>query len=120
MKQYKNVRNFRNFFTPKLEKIPSFLLFCLAGDPQRSKNQLANREKLQCQNVDDNDEQPNSNKGSKHDTSEESLTGNADDNEVQPNSTDASKDGTSEESPKGNGKRSSENTFGNFCKTFKF
>ena len=75
---------------------------------------------LQCQNVDDNDVQPNSNKASKHDTSKESLTGNADDNEVQPNSTDASKNGTLEESPKGNGKRSSENTFGNFCEKFKF
>ena len=53
-------------------------------------------------------------------TSNESLIGNVDDNEVQPNSTDASKDDTSEESPKGNGKRSSENTFGNFCKKFKF
>ena len=84
------------------------------------KNQLGNREKLQCQNVDDIDVQPNSNKASKHDTSEELLTGNADDNEVQPNSTDASKDGTSEEFPKGNGKRSSENNFGNFCKRFKF
>ena len=90
-------------------------------DPVRIvKNQLANRKKLQCQNVDDNHVQPNSNKASKHDTSEESLTGNADYNEVQPNSTDASKDGTSEESPKSNGKRSSENTFGNFCKKFKF
>ena len=70
-------------------------------DPVRIvKNQLANREKLQCQNVDDNDVQPNSNKASKHDTSEESLTGNANDNEMQPNSTDASKDGTSEESQK--------------------
>ena len=89
-------------------------------DPVRIvKNQLANREKLQCQNVDDSDVQRNSNKASKHDTSEESLTGNADDNEVQPNSTDASKDGTSEKSPKGNRKRSSENTFGNFCKKFK-
>ena len=90
-------------------------------DPVRIvKNQLANIEKLQCQNVDDNDVQPNSNKASKHDTSEESPTGNADDNEVQQNSTDASKDGTSEESPKGNGKRSSENTFDNLCKKFKF
>ena len=86
-------------------------------DPVRIvKNQLANKGKLQCQNVDDNDVQPNSNKVSKHDTSEESLTGNADDNEGQPNSTDASKDGTLEESPNGNGKRSSENTFSNFCK----
>ena len=90
-------------------------------DPVRIvKNQLATREKLQCQNFDDNDVQPNSNKASKHDTSEESLTGNADDNEVQPNSTDALKDATSEESPKGNGKRSIEDTFGNFCKKFKF
>ena len=56
------------------------------------KNQLTNREILQCQHVVDNDVQPNSNKASKHDTCEESLTGNADDNEVQPNSTDASKD----------------------------
>ena len=90
-------------------------------DPVRiAKNQLANREKLHYQNVDYNDVQPNSNKASKPYTSEESLTGNADDNEVQPNNTDASKDGTSEESPKGNEKRSSENTFGNFCKKFKF
>ena len=45
-------------------------------DPVRIlKNQLANREKLQCQHVDDNNVQPNSNKASKHDTSEESLTG---------------------------------------------
>ena len=87
-------------------------------DPVRIvKNQLANREKLRCQNVDDNDLQPNSNKASKHDTSEESLTGNANNNEVQPNSTDASKDRTSEESSKGNRKRSTENTFGNFCKS---
>ena len=84
------------------------------------KNRLANREKLQCQNVNDNDGQPNSNTASKHDTSEESLKGNVDDNEVQPNSTDALKDGTSKESPKGNRKCSSENMFGNFCKKFKF
>ena len=37
-------------------------------DPVRIvKNQLANREKLQCQNVNDNDVQPNSNNASKHD-----------------------------------------------------
>ena len=90
-------------------------------DPVRIvKNQIANREKLQCQNVDDNDVQPNSNNSSKHDTSDESLIGNVDDNEVQPNSTDASKDSTSEESPKGNSTRTSQNTFGNFCKKFKF
>ena len=70
-------------------------------DPVRIvKNQLVNREKLQCQKVDGNDVQSNSNKASKHDTSKESLTGNADNNEVQPNSTDDSKDGTSEESQK--------------------
>ena len=48
-------------------------------DPVRIvKNQLANRERLQCQNVndDDDDVQPNSNNASKHDTSEESLIGN--------------------------------------------
>ena len=51
-------------------------------DPVRIvKNQLANREKLHCQNVDDNDVQPNSNNASKHNTHEESLTGNVNDNE---------------------------------------
>ena len=46
-------------------------------DPVRIvKNQLANREKLHCQNVNDDDVQPNSNNASKHDTSEESLIGN--------------------------------------------
>ena len=39
-KTIKNVRNFRNFFTPKLNKIPSFLPLCLAGGPP-AKQKLA-------------------------------------------------------------------------------
>ena len=63
------------------------------------KNQLANRKKLQCQNVNNSDVQPNTNKTPKHDTSEESITGNVDYNEVQSNSTDASKDGIHQKNP---------------------
>ena len=53
------------------------------NDPVRIvKNQLANTEKLQCHNVDDNDVQPSSKNASKHDTSEESPIGDVDNNEV--------------------------------------